>query len=95
MIKIGGFGSSVASADSSKLCYLEADPDELYCFVCRRHSTDNKIADLLLLVNAVGIRYSAPLADIRNRLWRLLMNWELQLSFEFEVYFWSPSRQSM
>ena len=58
MIKIAKFGgSSVASAEQFKKvkAIVEADPDRRFIVSSaagKRHSTDNKITDLLLLVNA-------------------------------------------
>ena len=76
MIKIAKFGgSSVASAEQFKKvkAIVEADPDRRFIVSSaagKRHSTDNKITDLLLLVNA-HIEYhvdcTSLLADIEAR----------------------------
>ena len=76
MIKIAKFGgSSVASAEQFKKvkAIVEADPDRRFIVSSaagKRHSTDNKITDLLLLVNA-HIEYhvdcASLLADIETR----------------------------
>ena len=76
MIKIAKFGgSSVASAEQFKKvkAIVEADPDRRFIVSSaagKSHSTDNKITDLLLLVNA-HIEYhvdcTSLLADIEAR----------------------------
>ena len=76
MIKIAKFGgSSVASAEQFRKVksIVEADPDRRFVVVSaagKRDSSDNKITDLLLLVNA-HIQYhvdcTALLADIERR----------------------------
>ena len=76
MIKIAKFGgSSVASADQFKKVksIVESDSDRRFIVASaagKRHSTDNKITDLLLLVNA-HIEYhvdcTSLLADIEAR----------------------------
>ena len=76
MIKISKFGgSSVASAEQFKKvkAIVDADPDRKFVVVSavgRRFDGDNKITDLLLLVNA-HIQYhvdcTSLLADIEQR----------------------------
>ena len=76
MIKICKFGgSSVATADQFRKVksIVEADPDRRFVVVSavgKRFSGDNKITDLLLLVNA-HIEYhvdcTSLLADIEQR----------------------------
>jgi len=74
MIKIAKFGgSSVASAEQFKKvkAIVEADPDRRFIVSSaagKRHSTDNKITDLLLLVNAhIEYHVDCVLADIEAR----------------------------
>ncbi len=76
MIKISKFGgSSVASADQFRRVkeIVEADPDRRFIVVSaagKRFSGDNKITDLLLLVNAhveYHVDCSPLLADIKAR----------------------------
>ena len=76
MIKIAKFGgSSVASAEQFKKVkgIVKADPDRRFVVVSavgKRSSDDNKITDLLLLVNAhvtYHVDCTALLADIKGR----------------------------
>ena len=76
MIKIAKFGgSSVASAEQFKKVkgIVQADPDRRFVVVSavgKRSSDDNKITDLLLLVNAhvtYHVDCTALLADIKQR----------------------------
>ena len=76
MIKIAKFGgSSVASAEQFKKVkgIVESDPDRKFVVVSasgKRFSGDNKITDLLLLVNAhiqYGVDCTSLLGDIQRR----------------------------
>ena len=95
MIKIAKFGgSSVASAEQFRKvkAIVEADPDRRFVVVSaagKRFSGDNKITDLLLLVNA-HIQYhvdcTALLADIEQRFVEIAdelgLKWPVHEKFE-------------
>ena len=95
MIKIAKFGgSSVASAEQFKKvkAIVESDPDRKFVVVSasgKRFSGDNKITDLLLLVNAhvkYGVDCTSLLGDIQQRYQDIVdelgLTWPLAAKFE-------------
>ena len=95
MIKIAKFGgSSVASAEQFKKvkAIVESDPDRRFVVVSaagKRFSGDNKITDLLLLVNAhvkYGVDCTSLLGDIQQRYQDIVdelgLTWPLAAKFE-------------
>ncbi|MBR3317321.1 MAG: aspartate kinase [Atopobiaceae bacterium] len=90
MIKVAKFGgSSVADAEQFKKVHaiVKADPERTYVVVSasgKRSSSDNKITDLLLLVNAhiqYGVDCSGLLATIEQR----YLDIALELGLKFPV----------